>query len=44
MTEARAHLVTAYEGDPFSTTTVNTLRLLDSLEQFEIIDGSRSRR
>ena len=38
MTEARAPLVAAYEGDPFNTTTVNTLRLLDSLAQFEIID------
>ena len=37
MAEARPHLVTAYETDPFSTTTVNSLRLLDSLEQFEII-------
>jgi cellulose synthase operon protein C len=36
MSEARTHLVKAYEGDAFSTTTVNTLRLLDSLEQFEI--------
>jgi tetratricopeptide (TPR) repeat protein len=36
MTEARTHLVKAYEGDAFSTTTVNTLRLLDSLEKFEI--------
>jgi len=38
LTEARAPLVAAYEGDPFNTTTVNTLRLLDSLEQFEVID------
>jgi cellulose synthase operon protein C len=37
MADARPHLVAAYEGDPFSTTTVNTLRLLDSLEQFEIV-------
>lgn len=36
MPEARPHLVTAYETDPFSTTTVNTLRLLDTLEQFEV--------
>jgi cellulose synthase operon protein C len=34
---ARPHLVAAFEGDPFSTTTVNTLRLLDSLSQFERI-------
>ncbi|HEX6241796.1 MAG TPA: hypothetical protein VFZ61_12900, partial [Polyangiales bacterium] len=36
--DARAPLVKSYEGDPFSTTTVNTLRLLDSLDQYEIID------
>jgi tetratricopeptide (TPR) repeat protein len=36
MTEARVHLVKAYDGDPFSATTVNTLRLLDSLEKFEV--------
>jgi cellulose synthase operon protein C len=36
MTEARPHLVKAYDGDPFSATTVNTLRLLDSLEKFEV--------
>jgi tetratricopeptide (TPR) repeat protein len=35
--EARPHLVAAYEGDPFNTSTVNTLRLLDSLEQFDVI-------
>ena len=35
--EARPHLVAAYEGDPFSTATVNTLRLLDSLENFQVI-------
>jgi tetratricopeptide (TPR) repeat protein len=32
---AREHLVKAYEGDPFSATTVNTLRLLDSFDQYE---------
>jgi cellulose synthase operon protein C len=35
--EARPHLVAAYEGDPFSTATVNTLRLLDSLEKFDVL-------
>ncbi|MET0290925.1 MAG: tetratricopeptide repeat protein [Steroidobacteraceae bacterium] len=34
--KAREHLVKAYEGDPFSATTVNTLRLLDSLEQYDV--------
>jgi tetratricopeptide (TPR) repeat protein len=32
--EATTHLQLAYSGDPFSTQTVNTLRLLDSLENF----------
>lgn len=32
---AREALVRAYEGDPFSATTVNTLRLLDSLDQYD---------
>lgn len=35
--EARPHLEAAYEGDPFSTTTVNTLRLLDSLAKFDVV-------
>jgi tetratricopeptide (TPR) repeat protein len=38
--DARAPLVAAYEGDPFNTTTVNTLRLLDSLAQFDVVDTS----
>jgi tetratricopeptide (TPR) repeat protein len=36
---ARVHLERAYGGDRFSTATVNTLRLLDSLEQFEVIES-----
>jgi cellulose synthase operon protein C len=36
--EAREQLVKAYEGDPFSAATVNTLRLLDSLSQFDVIN------
>ncbi len=35
---ARAHLETAYDIDPFSPTSVNTLRLLDSLDKFDIIN------
>lgn len=35
--EARPHLVASYEGDPFNSTTVNTLRLLDSLGNFEMV-------
>jgi cellulose synthase operon protein C len=37
---ARAHLTRAYGGDPYSTATVNTLRLLDSLDQFEVIEST----
>ena len=33
--EGRRHLETAYHGDPFSPKTVNTLRLLDSFDNFE---------
>lgn len=33
--EGRRHLEIAYEGDPYSAKTVNTLRLLDSYDQFE---------
>jgi tetratricopeptide (TPR) repeat protein len=43
ITEARAPLVAAYEGDPFNITTVNTLRLLDSLDQFDILQTSTTR-
>jgi tetratricopeptide (TPR) repeat protein len=35
VSEARPHLEAAYEGDPFNATTVNTLRLLDSLTRFQ---------
>ncbi len=35
---AKEHLAIAYEGDPYDTATVNTLRLLDTLEEFEDID------
>jgi len=33
--EARQHLVKAYEGDPYSPTIVNTLRLLDRVDEVE---------
>ncbi len=36
---ARASLTRAYSGDRFSTATVNTLRLLDSFDQYEFIDS-----
>jgi cellulose synthase operon protein C len=34
--QARVHLTTAYSGDPFSATTVNTLRLLDRVDTFDV--------
>jgi len=34
--EAQLHLATAYGGDPFSTEVVNTLRLIDSLDNFVV--------
>ncbi len=33
--EGRRHLVIAYNGDPYSAKTVNTLRLLDTYDRFE---------
>ncbi|HMN46153.1 MAG TPA: tetratricopeptide repeat protein [Povalibacter sp.] len=33
---ARVHLQKAYEGDPYSPTTVNTLRLLDRVNEIEV--------
>ncbi|MBI1353944.1 MAG: tetratricopeptide repeat protein [Acidobacteria bacterium] len=33
--EGRKHLEIAFQGDPFSAKTVNTLRLLDSFEHFK---------
>jgi len=34
--QARVHLTSAYSGDPYSATTVNTLRLLDRVDDFEV--------
>jgi tetratricopeptide (TPR) repeat protein len=34
--EAQAHLATAYSGDPFSRPVVNTLRLIDSFDNFQV--------
>jgi tetratricopeptide (TPR) repeat protein len=34
--EARQHLERAFGGDPYSATTVNTLRLLDTLRDFSV--------
>jgi tetratricopeptide (TPR) repeat protein len=38
VTQARAHLETAYEGDPYNPKTVNTLRLLDSFDRFDVLN------
>ena len=35
--EAQAHLARAYRGDPFSAQTVNTLRLIDSFDNFVVL-------
>lgn len=37
MTRARKHLEAAHDSDPFSPIAVNTLRLLDSFENFKLI-------
>lgn len=33
---ARKHMTAAYSGDPFSPTIVNSLRLLDRIDEFEV--------
>ena len=35
---ARRHLEIAYTGDPYDTATVNTLKLLDTLKEYEDLD------
>ena len=35
---AKKHLEIAYSGDPFDTATVNTLKLLDTLDDFRDLD------
>ncbi len=35
---AKKHLEIAYGGDPFDTATVNTLKLLDTLDEFKDLD------
>ena len=37
--EGRRHLEIAYEGDPYSAKTVNTLRLLDTYDDFETFES-----
>jgi tetratricopeptide (TPR) repeat protein len=39
--EAKAHLEAAYRGDPFSAVIVNTLRLIDSLDNFRDVTRIR---
>jgi cellulose synthase operon protein C len=41
--EGQKHLATAYEGDPYSVTTVNTLRLLDRFNEFTTIETGATR-
>ncbi len=36
--EAQAHLALAYQGDPYSAQIVNTLRLIDSFENFRVLN------
>jgi tetratricopeptide (TPR) repeat protein len=38
VSRARKHLITAHDQDPFSPVAVNTLRLLDSFTNFELIN------
>ncbi|OGT77339.1 MAG: hypothetical protein A3I78_11285 [Gammaproteobacteria bacterium RIFCSPLOWO2_02_FULL_56_15] len=38
VTEARRHLEDAYAADPFNPKTVNTLRLLDTLDDFVLLN------
>lgn len=35
--EAQQHLAVAYRGDPYAKPTVNTLRLIDSFDNFEVL-------
>jgi tetratricopeptide (TPR) repeat protein len=35
--EARGHLVASYEGDPFNVVTSNTLKLVDSLDNYDFL-------
>jgi tetratricopeptide (TPR) repeat protein len=42
ISRARKHLQSAYDRDPFSPRSVNSLRLLDSLSDFRVIDDRTS--
>ena len=42
ISRARKHLRTAYDRDPFSPRSVNSLRLLDSFKDFRVIDEPNS--
>jgi tetratricopeptide (TPR) repeat protein len=37
--DARRHLELAYQGDPYNAVTVNTLRLLDTLDGFDTVES-----
>jgi tetratricopeptide (TPR) repeat protein len=40
--EARQHMQVAYQGDPYSPTIVNTLRLLDRADQVDVVTSKVS--
>ena len=40
--EAQAHLARAYQGDPYSPQIVNTLRLIDSFDNFQVLNRELS--
>lgn len=39
LVDARRHLELAYQGDPYNAVTVNTLRLLDTLDDFDTVES-----
>ena len=41
--QAQQHLALAYRGDPFSARTVNTLRLIDSFDNFVVTSFGKAR-
>jgi len=41
VSEARRHLEIAYSGDPYNPKTVNTLRLLDTFVDYDLINSPR---
>ena len=39
--DAQRHLARSFEGDPYDSEVVNTLRMLDSLHRFDLTEGAR---